>query len=121
MNTDTVSPVLQLLSLFAPMLLLGGMSFLALVRFWAPIAEKLGASSLDRTVSRRVIFAGVVGGSAELNDAVRKCRLVFASIYASFLVLALVYLGVEGFLFLGFFMVISVFFSRPYEIEEVEK
>ncbi|MFT6456804.1 MAG: hypothetical protein ACJARR_000149 [Pseudophaeobacter arcticus] len=101
---------------FGGLPLLVVLSFLALFLCWRPVAQQLGVSFLDGSVSRRVIFGGINGGSSLLQRNVRRCRLVFLCIYAAFFSMVFVVFGLEGFLFLSSCFVLSFLLSRPYDV-----
>lgn len=102
---------------FGPLLLLGALSFWAMFRLWRPIAQELNVSFFNRSVSHKVLFAGIIGGSPELQKRVKKYRCANAGILAGFFAFVLIFLSWEGFIFLLFFLALSALFSRPFEVE----
>ncbi|OIQ35040.1 MAG: hypothetical protein BM559_03540 [Roseobacter sp. MedPE-SWchi] len=101
---------------FSSLSLLVVLSFLAMFLCWRPVAQQLGVSFLDQSVSCRVILRGINGGSSLLQRNVRRCRLVFLGIYVAFFGMVFVFLGLEGFLFLSSFFTLSFLLTRPYDV-----
>lgn len=117
MSENTLGLLAGMSWFFGPLLLLGALSFWAMFRFWRPIAQELNVSFFNRSVSHKVLFAGIIGGSPELQKRVKKYRCAYAGILAVFFAFVLIFLSWEGFIFLLFFLALSVLISRPFEVE----
>ncbi|WP_291735238.1 hypothetical protein [Leisingera sp. F5] len=113
-----VEVLYALIVIFSPLVVFGALGFWVAYRFWWPLAKRLGVVPLNRTASRQVIFAGVEGGTAEVQAQVKKCRLAFGAAYLGMLICLFPLLGLEGILFLSACFLVTFFVSRPFRLTE---
>ena len=102
-----------------PIVLLGVAGLWLSFRYLRPLTAKLGFSSLNRSMTRNLLFAGVVSDDPEIVAATRKFRMGYAVLLVLFLLFTAVFFGVITVAFFTLFIGIKWLLAKEVDCAAV--